>query len=71
MPWKEIGALFLALVVILVFGNLWFHLVESILRRLKKRFTRHKEPPVWHTLPPEEQGGADGEPRGPAGPRQK
>ena len=71
MPWKEIGALLLALVVIFVFGNLWFHLVESILHRLKKIFTRHREPPAWHTLPPEEQGGAGGEPRGPAGPPQK
>lgn len=71
MPWKEIGALLLALVVILVFGNLWFHLVESILHQLKKIFTRHREPPAWHTLPPEEQSGAGGEPRGPAGPPQK
>ena len=71
MPWKEIGAFFLALVVLFAFGNLWFHLVESILRRLKKVFTRHREPPAWHTLPPEEQGGAGGEPHDPAGSQQK
>ena len=66
-----IGAFLLALVVIFIFGNLWFHLVEALLGWVKRRFARRGEPPAWHTLPPEEQGGAGGEPRGPAGPPQK
>ena len=71
MPWKEIGALLLALVVILVFGNLWFHLVESILHRLKKYLRAIENPRRGTPSPPEEQSGAGGEPRGPAGPPQK
>ena len=54
MPLGEIGVFLLFLVVIFIFGNLWFHLIESILRRIKKRFTRRKTPPAWHVLPPEE-----------------
>ena len=53
MPWGEIGAFLLALAVIFAVGNLWFHLVESILNRIRSRFARRREPPAWHPLPEE------------------
>lgn len=55
MPFIKIGALLLFLVVVLIFGNLWFHFIETILRWLKKLFTRHHEPPAWHPLPPDKE----------------
>ena len=42
MPWGEIGAFLLFLVAVFIFGNLWFHFIEAILRRIKKIFTHHK-----------------------------
>lgn len=38
MPLGEMGAFLLFLAVIFVFGNLWFHFVETILRWIKKLF---------------------------------
>ena len=54
MPLKEIGAVSLALVGIFLLGRLWFHLVEAVLGRIRDMFLGHKEPPPWHSLPPEE-----------------
>ena len=48
MPFGEIGAFLLFLAAVLIFGNLWFHFIETILSRLKKIVTRRKEPPAWH-----------------------
>ncbi len=42
MPLGEMGAFLLFLAVIFVFGNLWFHFVETILRWIKKLFIGHK-----------------------------
>lgn len=53
MPFGETGAFLLFLVVVFVFGNLWFRFIEAILKRLKKLFSRHREPPPWHPLPPD------------------
>ena len=57
MPFGEIGAFLLFLAAVLIFGNLWFHFIETILSRIKKLFTRRKEPPAWHTLPQDEEDG--------------
>ncbi len=57
MPFGEIGAFLLFLAAVLIFGNLWFHLIEAILGQIKKLFTRRKEPPAWHTLPQDEEDG--------------
>ena len=57
MPFGEIGAFLLFLVAVFIFGNLWFHFVETILSQVKKRFTRRKKTPAWHTLPPDEEDG--------------
>ena len=60
MPFGEIGAILLFLLVVFIFGNLWFHFIEAILRRIKKLFTRRQKPPAWHTLPPDEEDKNDG-----------
>ena len=55
MPFGEIGAIVLFLVVAFILGNLWFHFIETILKWIKKLFTRHKKPPAWHPLPPDKE----------------
>ena len=55
MPFVEIGAILLFLLVVVILGNLWFHFIETILRQIKKLFTRRQKPPAWHTLPPDEE----------------
>lgn len=55
MPLKELGALLLLLVVVFALGNLWFHMVEGGLGRIKGLFLRRKEPPAWHPLLQEEE----------------
>lgn len=44
MPFGEIGAVLLFLVVVFIFGNLWFHFVETILRQIKKLFPCRRDP---------------------------
>ena len=52
---KEIGVFLLVLVFIVIFGNIWFNFVESILGRIKRIFTRGKEP-AWHPFPDDMPG---------------
>ena len=53
MLWKEIGIIFLLLLGVVIFGNLWFHFVESVLGKIKSLFLRRQKPPAWHP-PPED-----------------
>lgn len=55
MSLGAIGAFLIVLMVVFAFGNLWFHLVEWVLGRIKSLFTRRKDPTAWHPLSPEEQ----------------
>ena len=55
MPIGEIGVFLPVLVIVFLFGNLWFHFIEAILERIKKVFTRRKKPPAWHPLPPDKE----------------
>lgn len=48
--WREIGMWGLVLTVIFIFGQVWFHLVEGVLSRIKSLLNRNKEQPVWHTF---------------------
>ena len=59
MPLKEIGAILLFLLGLVIVGNLWFHFIESLLRGIKRLFTRRKDPPAWHPLPPEQEDKRD------------
>lgn len=54
MPWREIGAILVFLVIVFLIANLWFHIVEGALRGLKRLFFGKQEPPVWHPLPPDQ-----------------
>ena len=55
MPWRELGALLLVMVLLVAAGNLWFHLVEGVLARLKGLLPGRRPPERWHPLPPEEE----------------
>ena len=46
-----IGTFLLVLVIVFVLGQVWFHLVETVLEGIRRRFFRSKEPPAWHPLP--------------------
>ena len=60
MPLGEIGAFLLVVAAVFILGNLWFQFVEAVLSRIKKLFTRRKQPPAWHTLPPDEEDRKNG-----------
>ena len=55
MLFYELGAILLVLIAVIIVGNLWFHMVESLLERFKSLFSRRGDPPVWHPLAPEEE----------------
>ena len=59
MSLGALGAFLVVLVVVFVFGTLWFHLVEAVLNCVKRLFTRHHNPPAWHPLPPEQEEQSD------------
>lgn len=48
--WRETGMWLLLLIVMFIFGRMWFHLVEGLLSKLKSLLGRHRDPPVWHTF---------------------
>ena len=51
------------LAVVFIVGNCWFHIVEAVLRRIKRIFMRDSDGQVWHTLPKDwEDGDKKGEP---------
>ena len=51
------GVFLLLLAAIFILGNLWFHLVEAMLDRIKRLLQRHREPPAWHPLPRDQENG--------------
>lgn len=59
---QQAGAIFLLLLFLFLLGNLWFHLVEGLLKKIKGSFFPKKEIP-WHTLPKEEQQDEDAQNR--------
>lgn len=59
MPFGAIGAFLVVLLLVFVVGNLWFHLVEGVLERIKGLFRGRKEPQAWHPLPPEQEEDSD------------
>lgn len=54
MSLGSVMAFLAVLLVVFIVGTVWFHLVESLLARLRQLFGRHREPPAWHPLPREE-----------------
>ena len=55
MPVGEMGTFLLFLMIVFIFGKLWFHSIEAILRQIKKLFTRYKKTSAWHPLPPDKE----------------
>ncbi|MEF2562204.1 MAG: hypothetical protein UI647_05385 [Negativibacillus sp.] len=47
---KAIGICFLALSVLFLFGQLWFHPVEGLLSKIKSLLHRNKPPTRWYCL---------------------
>lgn len=60
MPLGEIGAFLLVLVAVFIWGRFWFHLVEAVLRRLKRLLPLRADPPAWHPLRRENEDREDG-----------
>lgn len=54
-----LGAILMALIVMFVVGNLWFHLVESVLEWFRRRLSRRKGSAAWHPLPTEVEDSDD------------
>ena len=50
MGQSNILIIFIVLVIIVILGNTWFNIVESILEKTKSFFTRNKKPEKWYTL---------------------
>ncbi len=51
MTLGSVAAILCVLMAVVIFGNLWFHFVEAVLKVCKKAFFRRKEYGQWHTLP--------------------
>lgn len=50
MGQSNILMIFIVLVIIVILGNAWFNIVESILEKIKSFFTRNKKHEKWYTL---------------------
>ncbi len=50
MGQSNILIIFIVLVIIVILGNTWFNIVESILEKIKSFFTRNKKSEKWYTL---------------------
>ncbi len=48
--WIKFGVWILILIIIFIFGRVWFHMVEWLLSKIKALFSRCVKPPVWHTF---------------------
>ena len=51
---REVVTILLVLIAVLIFGNLWFHLVESLVRCIRWIFRNRRDPPAWHPFQPEQ-----------------
>lgn len=47
-----IAAVFLALVAVFIIGQIWFHLINGILKAVRRTFTKKQ---TWYPLPDEEK----------------
>lgn len=45
MTLKMIGAVFIVLLILVIFGNVWFYFVDGLIERV-----RSQKPENWHTL---------------------
>ena len=52
MPIGGKGASLLSLMMVFLFGNLCFHFIEAVPRRIKTRFARYQKAAARHPPPP-------------------
>lgn len=52
MDIQVIAAVFLALAIVFIIGQIWFHLVDGILKEVRRTFTKKQ---TWYPLPDEEK----------------
>ena len=45
-----IGAVFIVLLILVIFCNIWFYFVDGLIERVKHLFFKNKKPQNWHTL---------------------
>ena len=50
MPFGEIFGAVIFLIVIVIFGNIWYSIVNSILEKIKYKLFGKKNSTNWHTL---------------------
>ena len=50
MPFGEILAAVVFLIAIVIFGNIWYSVVDSILEKIKYKLFGKNENTAWHTL---------------------
>ncbi|MCI6639400.1 MAG: hypothetical protein MSH10_01180 [Pygmaiobacter massiliensis] len=55
MSFGAIAAFLVVLFVTFVWGNLWFHLVEAVIARVKRLLLGPKQPSTWHLLDEQEE----------------
>lgn len=52
MDIQVIAAVFLALAIVFIIGQIWFYLVDGILKAVRRIFTKKQ---TWYPLPDEEK----------------
>ncbi len=50
---KNIGLILLVLIIIVIVGNIWFNIVESVINKIKGLFNLNKGSKKWYPLPEE------------------
>lgn len=55
MTFEKIGAVLLFMVILFIFGNIWFNIVESILNKIKRMFIKNEKTINWHNFPDDEK----------------
>ncbi len=41
---------FIVLLILVIFGNVWFYFVDGLIERVKGMLFRSQKPENWHTL---------------------
>ena len=49
MSFKEIGVIIIVMIIIVIWGNIWFSIVEGVIGKIKNIFKSDKKD-VWHSF---------------------
>lgn len=50
MTIKIIGIIFIVLLILVIFGNIWFYLVDGMIEKVKRLVFKSQKTENWHTL---------------------